>query len=140
MKLLLAPVMGVLAAVLGAVPASGVHAQETPTADQLQAVARQLSERTPMMVDGETELTSVGAESGAIIYYFRLVNVEASAVPADKLEAAAWTAVTDKVCTNPQTRRNFLERGITMHYSYNDTHGQFLLSFDVTAADCGGSR
>ena len=136
MKLSLAPLAGVLAATLGAVVASGVSAQETPSPEQLQMVARQLSERTPMMVDGETELTSVGSEPGAIIYYFRLVNVEASAVPADKLEAAARTAVTDKVCTTLQTRRNFLERGIAMRYSYYDKHSQFLLSFDVTAADC----
>ena len=111
---------GALAAAFGAVLVSGVRAQEAPTAEQLQAVARQLSERTPMMVDGETELTSVGA----------------AAIPADHLEAAARTAVIEKVCTNAQTRRNFLEPGIAMRYSYYDKNSRFLLSFEVTVADC----
>jgi hypothetical protein len=102
----------------------------------LQSVAERLNKLTPMMVDGETELTSIGAEPGAIVYHYRLINVDASTIPPDRLRAAAQPAVANRACTNAGTRRHFLDRGIVMRYSYYDRNRQFITVFDITVADC----
>jgi hypothetical protein len=138
MKLILWPIASVLIAALSGVVASGASAQEAPSLELLQSVAEKLNEHTPMRVDGETELTSIGAEPGVIIYYYRLINVDASAVPPDQLRAAAQPAVANRACTNAETRRDFLDSGIVMRYSYYDRNRQFMTAFDITVADCQG--
>jgi hypothetical protein len=135
-KLILWPVAIVLAAALSGVVARGASAQEVPSPELLQTVAEKLNEHTPMMVDGETELTSIGVGPGAIVYQYRLINVDASAVPPDQLRAAAQPAVANRACTKAETRRDFLDRGIVMRYSYYDRNRQFITAFDVTVADC----
>jgi hypothetical protein len=94
------------------------RAQDPPSLEVLQAVARVLNKQTPMMVDTDTELSSVAAEAGAIVYHYRLLRVTASAIPVDRLKAFAQPAVTEKVCGNPGTRRDLLDRGVVMRCIY----------------------
>jgi hypothetical protein len=111
-------------------------AQDAPSPELLQRVAETLNRGTPLMIDEDTQLASVGAEPGAIVYHNRLVRVALSAIPVDRLEALARPAVIERACTHPRTRQDLLDRGITMRYEYVDKDGQFVMAFDVTAADC----
>lgn len=138
MKLLLLPIATVLAAALSGLVGRSASAQDAPSPEVLQNVATKLNEHTPVMVDGETELTGIGAEPGAIIYYYRLISIDASTVSPEQIRAVAQPVVANRACTNSMTRREFLDRGVAMRYSYYDRNRQFILTFDITVADCQG--
>ena len=130
--------MGLTVAVaLTVIEPSHVKAQDATSLELLQSVAKSVNKLTPMMVDNETELSQVGAEPGALVYHNRLIRATAAAIAVDQLKAFAHPTVAKRACTNPNTRKELLNRGIVMRYIYRDKDGLFLLSFDVTAADCG---
>ena len=102
----------------------------------LNQVAGRLNRSLPMMIDQETELVStVGLES-TFVYNYRLVNSSASEIDAAKLNELLRPQVTNGACTNPETRDQFLKRGVRLRYLYTDKDRAFITSFDVTAADC----
>jgi hypothetical protein len=112
------------------------HESNPGTVDRLLRIASGLNKNTPMMVDSETEWMNTGAEEGVIIYNYRLVHVSQSSVSAADLRAAAMHGITNAACTTPQTRTQFLDRGIAMRYSYYDQARHLITSFDITQAMC----
>jgi hypothetical protein len=51
--------------------------------------------------------------------------------------AGAKLRVTEGACNRPETRDNFLRKGVTLRYSYFDKNKQYIATVDVTPADCG---
>ena len=133
MKLILVSAMVVI---IGGLRPIAATAQDTLSLELLESVAKTLNERMPMKVDSETELTRITAEPGALVYHGRFTSPDVATFPPDQLRAALQPVVTRKACTNSNTRRGFLDRGVTIRYRYSDRDGKFITSFDVTAADC----
>lgn len=102
----------------------------------LSRMASELNKTMPMMVDSQTELSNVGALPNTVVYHYRLVDVENTAVKPSELIQAARPPALKRACSTPETRDGLLKRGITMRFSYSDKERTFIGAFDVAPADC----
>jgi hypothetical protein len=105
--------------------------------EHLSREAAQLNRSLPVLIDKETELTATEAAPGMFIYKYRLVNVSAEKADHVKFSAAAKPQLVQNSCNRPETRNDFLSKGITMRFSYLDKDKQHIATIDVTPADCG---
>ena len=113
-------------------------AREDPrSVEHLSKVAAELNRAVPVMIDAETELLPVEGAPGMLIYNYRLVSYSAAQVDRDKFTAGAKQRVTESVCSRPETRDDFLKKGVTLRYSYYDKDKYPIATVDVTPADCG---
>jgi hypothetical protein len=105
--------------------------------EHLSREAAQLNRSLPVLIDKETELTSTEAADAMFIYKYRLVNISVDKVDHAKFTAAAKPQLVQNSCNRPETRDDFLSKGITMRFSYFDKDKQHIATIDVTPADCG---
>jgi hypothetical protein len=105
--------------------------------EHLRQEAAQLNRSLPAMLDKETELTITEAAHAMFIYKYRLVNVSVGKVDHERFSAAAKSQLVQTSCNRPETRNDFLTKGVTMRFSYFDKDKQHIATIDVTPADCG---
>jgi hypothetical protein len=132
-------VVGVVLAYLAwwLVPAY-LKGHEDPRAiERLSREAAQLNRSLPVLIDKETELTITEAAHAMFIYKYRLVNVSVDQADHAKFTAAAKPQLVQNSCNRPETRNDFLSKGITMRFSYFDKDKRHIATIDVTPADCG---
>lgn len=103
----------------------------------LDKIVAEINRSVPVMIDQETELMPAASEPGMLIYNYRLVNVSVALVDRNKFAAGAKERLDQGVCNRPETRDNFLKRGVTLRYSYFDKDKQHIVTIDVTPSDCG---
>jgi hypothetical protein len=111
--------------------------EEPRSIERLSQEAAQLNRSLPVLIDKETELTSTEAGHAMFIYKYRLVNVSVDKVDHAKFTAAAKPQLVQNSCNRPETRDDFLSKGVTMRFSYFDKDKQHIATIDVTPADCG---
>lgn len=105
--------------------------------EHLSREAAQLNRSLPTMIDKETELTITESAHSMFIYKYRLVNVSAGKVDHVRFSTAAKAQLVQTACNRPETRNDFLTKGITMRFAYFDKDQQHIATIDVTPADCG---
>jgi hypothetical protein len=105
--------------------------------EHLSREAAQFNRSLPVLIDKETELTITEAAHAMFIYKYRLVNVSLDKVDHAKFTAAAKPQLVQNSCNRPETRDDFLSKGVTMRFSYFDKDKQHIATIDVTPADCG---
>jgi hypothetical protein len=112
--------------------------REDPRSEaRLSRIAAEINRSLPFMIDKETELLpTVGAE-GMLIYNYRLVSFSAAQLDRTKFATTAKQQVTQGACNAPDTRDNFLKKGVTLRYAYHDKDKQNIATVDVKPADCG---
>ena len=103
----------------------------------LDRIAAEINRSVPVMIDQETELMPAASEPGMLIYNYRLVNVSVAQVDGNKFAAGAKERLNQGACNRPETRDNFLKKGVTLRYSYFDKDKQHIATVDVTPSDCG---
>jgi hypothetical protein len=103
----------------------------------LGKIAAEINRSIPLMIDQETELMPAVGAPGMLIYNYQLVNVLAAQVDHNKFAAGAKERLKEGACNRPETRDNFLKKGVTLRYSYFDKDKQHIATVDVTPADCG---
>jgi hypothetical protein len=132
-------VVGVVAAYLAWwwVPTFFKGNEDPQSIEHLSRETVQLNRSLPTMIDKETELTIAEAAHAMFIYKYRLVNVSVSKVDHVKFSAAAKAQLVQTACNRPETRNDFLTKGVTMRFSYFDKDKQHIATIDVTPADCG---
>ena len=91
----------------------------------------------PVMIDQETELMPAVGAPGMLNYNYRLVNVSAAQVDYNKFASGAKERLKESACNRPETRDNFLKKGVTLRYSYFDKGKQHIATINVEPADCG---
>ena len=112
--------------------------QEDPrSVERLEKVAAEINRSVPVMIDAETELLPAAVAPGVLIYNYRLVSYSVAQLDAKKFAAGAKLHLVQNACANPETRDDFLKKGVTLRYSYYDKDKQPLATIDVTPADCG---
>ena len=112
--------------------------QEDPrSVKHLGKIAAEINRSVPVMIDQETELLPAVGAPGMLIYNYRLVSYSVTQLNANKFAAGAKERVTQGACGRPETREDFLKKGVTLRYSYYDKDKQHIATFDVTPADCG---
>jgi hypothetical protein len=104
---------------------------------RLSQEAAQMNRGLPAMLDKETELMATEAAPGMFIYKYRLVNVSVAEVDFRGFETGAKPRLVEMSCSRPETRGDFLSKGVTMRYSYFDKDKAHIATIDVTPADCG---
>jgi hypothetical protein len=65
------------------------------------------------------------------------VSFSTAQVEYKKFAAAAKQQVVQGACGRPETRDDFLKKGVTLRYSYYDKDKKHIATVDVTPADCG---
>lgn len=112
--------------------------EEDPRSQEyLSRMAAGINRSVPMMIDQETELMPVTGAPGMLIYNYRLVGYSVTKFDHRKFAAGAKQMVTQGACGRPETRDEFLKKGVTLRYSYFDKDKQHIATIDVTPADCG---
>src|SRR5215467_7125284 len=112
--------------------------QEDPrSVKHLDKVAAEINRSVPVMIDQETELLPAVGAPAMLIYNYRLVSYSAAQLDATKFAAGAKQRLMQNACSNPETRDDFLKKGVTLRYSYYDKNKQHIATVDVTPADCG---
>jgi hypothetical protein len=113
-------------------------AQEDPRSQaRLSRIAAELNQSVPVMIDKETELMPAVGEEGMLIYNYRLVGYSAVQINATKFAEGAKQRVVQGACSTPETRDDFLKKGVTLRYSYYDKDNQPIATVDVKPSDCG---
>ncbi len=103
----------------------------------LNKIAAEINRSVPVMIDQETELMPAAGAPGMLIYNYRLVNVSVAQVDHSKFATGAKDRLKQGVCNRPETRDDFLKKGVTLRYSYFDKDKQHIATVDVTPSDCG---
>ncbi|HEX9271133.1 MAG TPA: hypothetical protein VGA01_02845 [Candidatus Binatia bacterium] len=103
----------------------------------LGKIAAEINRSGPVMIDQETELMPAVGEPGMLIYNYRLVSYSTTQLDHNKFAAGAKERLKQGACNRPETRDNFLKKGVTLRYSYFDKDKQHIATVDVTPADCG---
>jgi len=112
--------------------------EEDPRSQEyLSRIAAEINRSVPVMIDQETELMPVAGAPGMLIYNYRLVGYSVTKLDHQKFAAGAKQRVTQGACERPETRDEFLKKGVTLRYSYFDKDQQHIATIDVTPADCG---
>jgi hypothetical protein len=112
--------------------------EEDPRSQEyLSRIAGEINRSVPVMIDQETELMPVAGAPGMLIYNYRLVSYSVTKLDHQKFAAGAKQRVTQGACGRPETRDEFLKKGVTLRYSYFDKDKQHIATVDVTPADCG---
>lgn len=112
--------------------------EEDPRSQEyLSRIAAEINRSVPVMIDQETELMPVAGAPGMLIYNYRLISYSVTKLDHQKFAAGAKQRVTQGACERPETRDEFLKKGVTLRYSYFDKDKQHIATVDVTPADCG---
>jgi hypothetical protein len=119
------------------VPAYFQQSGDARSVEYLGRVAAEINRSVPVMIDSETEILPTQAAPAMLIYNYRLVNYSVTQVNPQRFAAGVKEKVTPTACTRPETRDEFLKKGVTLRYSYFDKDKQHIATIDVTPADCG---
>lgn len=111
--------------------------EEPGSKEYLSKVAAEINRSVPVMIDQETELLPVQGADGMLIYNYRLVSYSSAQLDAKKFAAGAKQRVAQSACSRPETRDDFLKKGVTLRYAYFDKDKQHIATIDVTPSDCG---
>ena len=105
--------------------------------EYLRQEAAGLNRSLPAQLDEKTELMVTEAAPGMFIYKYRLVEIAVDRVDHQKFAVGAKPILVKTTCDRPETREEFLKRGVTLRYSYFDKDKKHIATLDVTPADCG---
>ncbi len=105
--------------------------------EHLNQIAAEINRSVPVMIDEETELMPSRAGYAMLIYNYRLVKYSVAQLDHEKFAAGAKQRVTQGACNRPETRDDFLKKGVALRYSYFDKDKKHIATIDVTPADCG---
>jgi hypothetical protein len=105
--------------------------------EYLTKVAAEINRSVPVMIDKETELLPAEGADGMLIYNYRLVGHSVAQLDANRFAAGAKERISQSACSRPETRDDFLKRGVTLRYSYFDKDKRHIASVDVAPSDCG---
>jgi hypothetical protein len=105
--------------------------------EHLSRIAAEINRGVPLMIDKETELMPTEGHEGMLIYNYRLVSYSVKDLDYRRFAAGARERVVQGACSRPETREDFLKKGVTLRYSYFDKDKRHIATIDVTPKDCG---
>jgi hypothetical protein len=104
--------------------------------EALDAVARASNRELPMTIDDQTELVELEALEGVLVYRFRLTKILPGQISGETLVQQLRPVVAVSACGNGESRKRFLDNGVTLRYVYTDAHRGAIAQFDVSSEDC----
>ena len=94
--------------------------------------AKDMNKTCPTMVDVETRLDKVTAQSDNSLHFdYTLVNHVKDSLPVENLKKYMDPVILNKIKTSPVLSK-FLDKKLTWFYSYNDRKGEFIFMLSYT--------
>ena len=113
------------------------EADDPRSQEYLSRIAGEINRGVPVMIDKETELMPSSGHEGMLIYNYRLVSYGVKNLDHQRFAAGARDRLVQGACSRPETRDDFLKKGVTLRYSYFDKDKQHIATVDVMPKDCG---
>jgi len=96
------------------------------------------TQKLPVMVDNETEWTSVSAGNGEFICKYKMLEANAENINKNSfIVLMKKHLLSSGVCGKGNNKNAVLARGIDLRYMYYDKIGNLIGSFTITSQDCG---
>ena len=103
----------------------------------LEKVAGEVNRSVPSMIDKDTQLVSASGLDGILVYNYKLINYTVAQIDHNRFAIGVKQKVAQAACNRPETRDDFLRKGVTLRYSYYDRNDQHIATVDVTPSNCG---
>jgi hypothetical protein len=130
---------GLVAAMIAGAVARNILHERTPDVTSgkfLSKIADEVNKNVPMTIDEGTVLINVSGSDGLLAYNCRLVNIARVDLDLNAFKREMKPQITNAACTSPDLRSKFLDKGVTLRYSYVDRNDAHVAAIDVTRADC----
>lgn len=101
----------------------------------LEATAKTLNRRTPLMVDSDTKLMRASSEGNVFTYHYELVNYASYELDSEALRQNIELLLIEQSCTAPNLTP-IVNKGGTLSYRYSGNDGEELFTVEVTQQDC----
>ena len=105
---------------------------------EINEIANETNKNLPTMVDSDTRLESVSAESGKVYkYHYTLLNVDKRNFNAANFSENQKQTILSGINSikNKSGFNFFNENNVTFSYSYNDKNGENLLNISILPSD-----
>lgn len=102
----------------------------------LWKAANEINKFTPLQIDQETILNTVGVEGDTLVYNYQLINYSSFQLDGQKFAYAMFTEVQNSLCSTPETKLA-LEQGVSFASYYFGNDSRFITKFIIHPADCG---
>lgn len=122
-KLTLIPIVAILISIVGC---------QTNFDNQLQADAKSLQKKCPVMMDDITRWDSVSVLPGKTFRYsYTIVTSERKDIDSANLVKSLEPSFINQVKTEPSLAR-YRENNVTLSYSYKDKNGQPIATINIS--------
>jgi|SRR5690554_6819056 len=116
------------------------QAEELLSDDEIQssliAVANEMNQMTPIMVDDDTRLDSTIALKRSFLYLYTLVGYTADQLDPELFLQAIEPLLLQELCSS-EDMAGFLDNDIDTIYVYRGNDGNQITSVTIRASDCG---
>jgi len=102
----------------------------------LDEVARVSNKELPKMVDEQTELVKLEGLEGVLVYHYRLTKALPEPISGEILVQRLGPLISANTCADSETRKRFLENGVTIRHVYTDSQRGKIGELDVALSDC----
>lgn len=129
--------IGVVGGLYGAM--AYLHEQNSELERQLTQMAEEGNAELPTMVDTQTRLDSMSAESdNRFEYTYTLVNLQTSQIDRETLERNITPQLKKLICTESGTEV-FRSNGVDVVYTYHGNDGGQVASVVIPSSECASS-
>jgi len=101
----------------------------------LTQTAKVITEKLPMIIDGDTRLDSVATVGNQFIYTNTLTKYIAEQMDAEQLDIVIQENVIDTICPN-KDMKGFIDLGVVMVYRYLGKSGVFITELSLDTKTC----
>jgi uncharacterized protein YxeA len=133
-------VLALLLTIIATLTVSSVaaYAEDMTSKAYLTKVAQEVKKKLelPKMVDEETKLVDIEAFDKEFQYDYILVNYKSKDLDSAKFIAIMKPQLKEAVCNNEKVKKQFLDKGVAVSYSYSGTDNKLIGKVSVTQEFC----
>ena len=98
-------------------------------------MANQINQQTPMMLDSETQVSSVLALGKSINFSVKFINVSSKDIDAEQVDNYSLEQLNDTVCKN-QATRTLIDLGVSYIYLYYGNDDRLITRVAIEKYKC----
>ncbi|WP_426370056.1 hypothetical protein [Pseudocolwellia sp. HL-MZ7] len=114
-------------------------AQQTDEEREISKVLTQtvkvITDKLPMIIDGDTRLDSVATVGNKFIYNHTLTKYSADQMDPEQLDVVITDNVINTICPNKEMK-GFIDLGVVMVYRYLGKSGAFITELSLDTKTC----
>lgn len=103
----------------------------------LEDLAATWNKQLPYMIDETTQMFEIKIkEESTLVFKFKILNLIAKQALTKEQSDKALVKIIAKVCSEPDIKVNFLDRGVSLEYIYYDKNLKQISDFLIHPEDC----